>query len=82
MSKKDLKKLTNSLLKAHTPYVPKLMEKYKLSIDNLATGVQCPNCQVTPNEGNKGACGYIGQLHFFTSRDAHLMATSRLRTAY
>ena len=31
MTKKDLKKLANSLLKAHTPHIPKLLENYKIS---------------------------------------------------
>ena len=30
VSKKELKKLANSLLKAHTPYIPKLLENYNI----------------------------------------------------
>ncbi len=72
MSKKELKKLANSLLKAHCPYIPNLLENYKISIDDLATGVQCPNCAALPMTRKWGtwSCDSCS----FTSRDAHLMA--------
>ncbi len=72
ISKKELKKLANSLLKAHTPYIPNLLENYNISIDDLATGVHCPNCGVLPMKRKWGmwVCGSCS----ITSRDAHLMA--------
>lgn len=72
MTKKDLKKLANSLLKAHTPHIPKLLENYKISADDLAPGVHCPSCGVLPMKRKWGmwVCGSCS----FTSRDAHLLA--------
>ncbi|WP_158232651.1 nuclease-related domain-containing protein [Sporosarcina sp. P26b] len=42
----QIKRLANELMKAHRQYDPfPLIEKYGLSIKDLATGVACTNCQ-------------------------------------
>lgn len=72
LSIKELKKLANSLLKAHTPRIPKLLENYNISINEIATGVHCPSCGVLPmtRKWGKWLCASCS----FTSRDAHLAA--------
>lgn len=72
MTQKDLKKLANSLLKAHTPHIPNLLENYKISTDDLATGVHCPSCGVLPMTRKWGM--WVCSSCSFTSRDAHLAA--------
>ncbi len=76
ISKKELKKLANSLVKAHTPHIPNVLENYKIPVDDLATGVHCPNCGVLPmtRKWSMWGCGSCS----CTSRDAHLMALARL----
>lgn len=69
MTEKNLKKLASSLLKAHTPHIPKLLENYKISVDDLAIGVQCPSCGVLPmtRKCGKWLCGRCS----YSARDAH-----------
>lgn len=43
-SDKELKKLTKSLLKKHTPHHPDLLKSYSLTQADLHKGVQCPAC--------------------------------------
>lgn len=43
---KELKKLSKSLLKNHTPHHPDIMKQYSLTSDDLQKGVQCPTCLV------------------------------------
>lgn len=72
LSKKELKKVINFLLKAHTPRIPKLLEYYNIVPNDFATGVQCPNCAALPMTRKRGrwVCGSCS----FSSRDAHLLA--------
>ena len=72
MSKKELKKVANALIKAHTPHIPKLLEYYKISPDDLATGVRCPKCGAIPmtRKCGKWLCCHCS----YSARDAHLMA--------
>lgn len=48
LSMKQLKKINKQLLKDNTPFIPNLLEKYKLSKKDILTGVQCPNCITAP----------------------------------
>lgn len=72
LSKKELKKLTQFLLKSHTPYIPKLLESHHISPNELTTGVQCPKCATIPmmRKWGKWLCGSCS----FASRDAHFTA--------
>lgn len=70
--KKELKKLANSLLKAHKPYIPNVLEAYDIQPDELLTGVQCPKCAVLPMERKWGM--WVCSSCSFTSRDAYLRA--------
>jgi len=72
LSKKELKRLTNLLLKAHTPYIPKLLTTYKISATELLTGVQCPNCRALPMKRKWGK--WHCQSCSYCSSDAHLAA--------
>lgn len=72
LSKKELKKLANTLLKEHTPYIPNLLENYKISFDDLAKGVRCPDCGVLPMKRKWGA--WFCNSCSITSSGAHLMA--------
>lgn len=72
LSKKQLKRLTNLLLKAHTPYVPKLLETYKIPVNELLTGVRCPHCGALPMKRKWGK--WHCQSCSFCSSDAHLAA--------
>jgi len=72
LSKKELKRLTNLLLKAHTPYIPKLLTTYKISANELFTGVQCPNCKALPMKRKWGK--WHCQSCSYCSSDAHLVA--------
>lgn len=72
ISKKELKKLTNTLLKAHTPHISELLKNYKILTDELMTGVHCPNCGKLPMTRKWGM--WVCSSCSFTSRDAHLRA--------
>ncbi|MBT2691818.1 nuclease-related domain-containing protein [Bacillus sp. ISL-55] len=41
---KDLKKISKSLVKSHSPHHPDLLKQYSLTPDDLQKGVQCPSC--------------------------------------
>ena len=60
------------MLKAHTPHIPKLLESYHISTDDLVKGIQCPNCMAIPmtRKWGKWLCGRCS----FISRDAHVRA--------
>lgn len=71
LPKKELKKLKDSLLKAHTPYVPNILEVYHISPNELALGVLCPNCSALPmtRKWGKWVCSHCSS----SLRDAHLL---------
>jgi hypothetical protein len=41
---KEVKKLSKSLLKNHSPHRPDILKQYSLTPDDLQKGVQCPSC--------------------------------------
>jgi ribosomal protein L37AE/L43A len=41
---KDVRKLSRSLLKNHSPHHPDILKQYSLTPDDLQKGVQCPSC--------------------------------------
>ncbi|MBT2642997.1 NERD domain-containing protein [Bacillus sp. ISL-41] len=41
---KEVKKLSRSLLKNHSPHHPDILKQYSLTPDDLQKGVQCPSC--------------------------------------
>ncbi|MCF6138718.1 nuclease-related domain-containing protein [Pseudalkalibacillus berkeleyi] len=45
MKKEQIRKLSRLFIKKHTPYVPDVMEKYKLIKEDLRTGIYCPACK-------------------------------------
>ncbi|MED1862485.1 nuclease-related domain-containing protein [Fictibacillus nanhaiensis] len=48
LSMKDLRKLSKGLLKAHTPSIPNLLQKYQILEDDIVKGVACPSCGLIP----------------------------------
>ncbi|MGE7119919.1 nuclease-related domain-containing protein [Peribacillus sp. NPDC046944] len=70
LTKKELKKVTNHLLKAHTPLIPNLLENYKIPITDLKTGVFCPRCSSYPMKRKNGI--WICHSCSNKSKDAHL----------
>ncbi|WP_189655259.1 nuclease-related domain-containing protein [Bacillus sp. HNG] len=48
LDKKELHKLSKLLLKKHTPYDANILEHYKISKDELITGVRCEKCRSIP----------------------------------
>lgn len=43
-TEKEVKKLSKSLLKNHSPHHPDILRQYSLTLDDLQKGVQCPSC--------------------------------------
>lgn len=41
---KEVRKLSKSLLKNHSPHHPDILKQYSLTPDDLQKGVQCPSC--------------------------------------
>jgi ribosomal protein L37AE/L43A len=41
---KELKKISKSLVKSHSPHHPDILKQYSLTLDDLQIGVQCPSC--------------------------------------
>ncbi|MCM3664657.1 NERD domain-containing protein [Mesobacillus subterraneus] len=41
---KEVKKLSKSLVKNHSPHHPDILKQYSLTPDDLQKGVQCPSC--------------------------------------
>lgn len=70
LTKKELKKVTTHLLKAHTPHIPNLLESYKIPITDIKTGVFCPRCSIYPMKRKNGI--WICYSCSNKSTDAHL----------
>jgi hypothetical protein len=71
-SDKEVKKIAKQLIKNHQPKQIDVLEKYKISLDEIISGVQCPNCSVIPMKYKRGKwlCTSCGN----ESKDAHLKA--------
>ena len=70
LTKKELKKITNHLLKSHAPLIPNLLEYYKIPTTDIKTGVFCPQCSSNPMTRKNGV--WICQSCFTKSTNAHL----------
>jgi hypothetical protein len=66
------KKLSKKLLKSHTPLDENLITKYNIDINDIITGVQCPNCMNTPIQ--KIRANWVCSICNSISKDAHLLA--------
>ncbi|CAM3887737.1 NERD domain-containing protein [Mesobacillus thioparans] len=71
LSVKDIRKITKLLLKSHEPYIPDI-PSMNLPMDQVQTGVQCPECQQIGMKKIYGSwiCGKCGHL----SKDAQIDA--------
>ncbi|MEH7391820.1 nuclease-related domain-containing protein [Bacillus sp. JJ1474] len=48
LTKREIIRITKLLVNSHTPEKVNVLEKYKISVSTLITGVQCPNCKASP----------------------------------
>jgi ribosomal protein L37AE/L43A len=69
-SLKELRKLSNFLLKQDTPYNPDILARFNMSEKDLVKGIHCPTCHLLPMKRKRGKwiCSYCGHH----SNDAHL----------
>jgi ribosomal protein L37AE/L43A len=67
---KDLRKLSNLILKHDSPYNATILEQFAISAKDLVKGVQCPTCFFIPMKRKRGewVCSHCGHH----SNDAHL----------
>jgi hypothetical protein len=84
---KQLKKISRSLLKDHTPSPPEnLIKLFNLSIADIATGVQCPSCRQLPMQRVYGpwCCSKCGQwnpnAHENALNDSFLLLNDSITT--
>lgn len=67
---KDLKRLTNLLVKNHTPSCPDYLTKYNIQKSEILNGVYCENCSSLLMKYERGV--WICPNCSFSSKDAHL----------
>lgn len=48
INEKDLKKISKTILKSHTPLSYEILPQYNISKSELLTGVHCPDCEFLP----------------------------------
>jgi hypothetical protein len=72
MDKKEIKKITKRLLKAHTPRENKILESYEITLDEIITGVQCSKCKTIPMKYLKGF--WVCNQCAHHNRDGHVQA--------
>ncbi len=70
LSPKDLRKLTNYLLKTHSPFTPNVLEQYEINRSELLSGIHCPKCFSLPMKRDFGTwtCLRCGT----SAKDAHI----------
>lgn len=69
---KEVKKISRTLLKSHTPFWPDLLKTYGISKEELTTGILCPNCRTSKMRCIHGfwLCPSCGQR----GKDAHIQS--------
>ncbi|WP_175478070.1 MULTISPECIES: nuclease-related domain-containing protein [unclassified Bacillus (in: firmicutes)] len=72
MDKKEIKKITKRLLKAHTPRENKILDSYGIKPDEIITGVQCSKCKKIPMKYIKGF--WVCYQCANQNRDGHVQA--------
>ena len=72
LSPKALKKISTLFIKEHTPYLPNLLEIYKIPAESLQTGVYCPTCFTFSME--RRLRKWICRTCMTPSYDAHISA--------
>ncbi|MFS0822356.1 NERD domain-containing protein [Bacillus sp. 1P02SD] len=68
--KKQLQKLSKSLLKKHTPFDEDILKQFKSDQNKLLKGVSCPKCGKIPMKRTQRTWHCSSCL--YTSKDAHL----------
>ncbi|MCA1318683.1 NERD domain-containing protein [Bacillus tianshenii] len=72
LTKKELSKLSRSLLKKHCDEDINILERYKITPEEILTGVQCPSCMEISMIRKRGC--WICLICRNKSKDAHLAA--------
>jgi len=72
ISTKDINKISNLLIKQHTPAVPDFFERFNIQKSELLTGVFCENCSMFTMQYHWGE--WICKRCSFTNKDGHLDA--------
>lgn len=69
---RDLRKLTNALIKEDSPHIPNLLEKYKIPVSAITPGIHCPVCEKLSMKRERGTwlCKYCSRK----DKTAHLQA--------
>ncbi|MFA9559986.1 nuclease-related domain-containing protein [Evansella sp. AB-rgal1] len=68
----DMRKLSNRLIKSHTPQTKDILEHFRIPRESILKGVHCPNCSSLPMTRLWGAwhCSFCKH----SSEDAHIAA--------
>ncbi|MFZ3589819.1 nuclease-related domain-containing protein [Bacillus sp. DJP31] len=72
LTTKEVKKISQQILKKHHAINTDILAKYQLSENDIISGVQCPKCQYNPMKNRKG--GWFCQACKTTSKEAHISA--------
>ncbi len=72
MTAKEIRRLSNLLIKRHTPADQNVLEKFNINPANVLTGVCCPRCSFIPMKRiySTWKCPNCSNI----SKDAHLLA--------
>ena len=77
-SKRKLAQLVDLLLAYHETPIPEILPTYKLSKDDIVTGVFCPKCLTAPMvyysaKWNCASCGFSSKNAFFQAVDDYFL---------
>lgn len=82
---KEVRKLSKSLVKNHTPHHPDILKQYSLTPDDLQKGVQCPSCFTYGMHREKWvwrcpACEHISKTaHYKTIKEFFLLISPTIK---
>ncbi|QOR66057.1 hypothetical protein IM538_20115 [Cytobacillus suaedae] len=74
LSRKEIRKLSNFLLKQDTPLNPDILKTYQITPNELIRGIHCPSCETIPIERVRG--GFLCPQCSTISKDAYLASLS------
>lgn len=70
LSSREVKRLTNLMLKEDTPYNPDILKTYQIEQKDLLKGVHCPQCFYLPLE--RKTAKWVCPICLFSSKEAFL----------
>ncbi|WP_209794415.1 nuclease-related domain-containing protein [Cytobacillus luteolus] len=74
LSRKEIRKLSNLLLKLDTPLNPDILKTYQINPNDLVKGVHCPSCDTIPMARVRGS--FLCPQCTTISKDAYLASLS------